>query len=70
MCVVGTEHCSEGFASCAQLSWCACCSVATSVPALTNRMPDLCILLCSVKGFSTFSATVLALTFVFGNSVR
>lgn len=23
-----------------------------------------------VKGFSTFSATVLALTFVFGNSVR
>lgn len=30
---------------------------------------DVCFV-CSVKGFSTFSATVLALTFVFGNSVR
>lgn len=29
-----------------------------------------CNVPCSVKGFTTFSATALALTFVFGDSVK
>lgn len=45
----------------------ACRAFPCPVPNFTQQQPWL---LCCMQGFTTFSATALALTFVFGDSVK